>query len=508
MSKKRNKPKAKTRNPVGARPALTQRQSALLQQGALAQSRGDLAFAEKAYRALVAEKVQAPHPYCNLAQICDQSERFEEARRLWSAALAIDPGSVQARMGLAAHYEMLGKGDKAIECCQQVLARQPGFVPARYLMANQFKARGEFAEAAAMYQEILARQPDYTQAHFTYSGIHRYRDAGDPHIGTMRGLLESGRLSTEQRVQLAFALSKAFEDLEDYPQAFRFLELGNSLRRDTFDYTIDSDADLIGNIMRTFNREDISRLQVDANPSKRPIFIVGMVRSGTSLVEKILSSHTDVFGAGELQYVFRLAGTLFLKESLRYQFAPLGTYPARTFPTFAKAYLEKVELLDSRSPRVTDKMPFNMMMIGLIKIALPNAKIIHCVRDARDTCLSIYRQNFTTGNYRFAYDLTSLGQFHNLYRQLMRHWHDVFPGAIYDINYESLTQNPEQEIRQLVDACELEWQEECLHFHKSPGVVKTASYYQVRQPMYTSSVNLWQKYEAFLQPLLDALDEY
>lgn len=507
MSKKRNKPKGKVRKPAGSKPALTQRQSALLQQGALAQSQGDLAFAEKAYRALVAEKVQAPHPYCNLAQICDQSERFEEARRLWSAALAIDPGSVQARMGLAAHYEMLGRSDKTIEICRQVLARDPGYVPAVYLMANQFKARGEFAEAAALYQDIMARQPDYTQAHFTYSGIHEYRSASDPHIATMRGLLESGRLSTEQRVQLAFALSKAFEDLEDYPQAFRFLEMGNSLRRDTFHYTIDSDAELIGNIMHTFNREDLARLEVDANPSKRPIFIVGMVRSGTSLVEKILSSHADVYGAGELQYIFRLAGGLFLKESLRYQFAPLGTYPARAFEQFGKAYLEKIDLLDNRLPRVTDKMPFNMMMIGLIRIALPNAKIIHCVRDARDTCLSIYRQNFTTGNYRFAYDLTSLGQFHNLYRQLMRHWHDVFPGAIYDINYESLTQNPEHEIRQLLDACDLEWQDDCLGFHKSPGVVRTASYYQVRQPMYTSSVNLWQKYEAFLQPLLDALDE-
>lgn len=507
MSKKRNKPKAKTRKTVGNKPTLTRRQSALLQQGAAAQSQGDLAFAEKAYRTLVAEKVQAPHPYCNLAQICNQSDRFEEARRLWTAALAIDPGSVQARMGLAAHYELLGNSEQAIKVCRQVLAREPGYVPARYLLANQLKARGEFAEAAALYQEIMARQPDYTQAHFTYSGIHKYQSASDPHIGTMRGLLESGQLSTEQRVQLAFALSKAFEDLEDYPQAFRFLELGNGLRRDSFHYTIDSDADLIGNIMHTFNRADIPRLQVVANPSKRPIFIVGMVRSGTSLVEKILSSHTDVYGAGELQYIFRLAGQLFLKKSLRYQFAPLGTYPARMFEQLGKAYLEKVDLLDSRSPRVTDKMPFNMMMIGLIRIALPNAKIIHCVRDARDTCLSIFRQNFTTGNYRFAYDLTSLGKYHNLYRQLMRHWHAVFPGAIYDINYEALTQNPEQEIRQLLDACDLEWQDDCLNFHKSPGVVKTASYFQVRQPMYTSSVNLWQKYEAYLQPLLDTLDE-
>lgn len=508
MSKKRNTREGKSHQQAGRRPALTQRQGALLQQGVLAQSQGDLAFAEKAYRALVAEKVQVAQPYCRLAQIYDQSERFEEARHLWTAALAIDPSSIQARMGLAAHHALLAKSEKAIEIYQQVLARQPGYIPARYLMANQHKARGEFAKAAALYQEIMVQQPDYTQAHFTYSGIHKYLSASDPHIGILRSLLDSGRMSVEQRVHLAFALSKAFEDLGDYPQAFRFLEMGNSFRRDTFHYNIDSDADLIGNIIRTFNREALSRLHVDANPSQRPIFIVGMVRSGTSLVEKILSSHTDVYGAGELQYVFTLASRLFLKRSLCYQFAALETYPANVFEQFGKAYLEKVALLDSQSPRVTDKMPFNMMMIGLIGIAFPNAKIVHCVRDARDTCLSIYRQNFTTGNYRFAYNLTSLGQFHNLYRKLMRHWHGVFPGAIYDINYESLTQNPEHEIRQLLDACGLGWQDDCLRFDKSPGIVKTASYHQVRQPMYTSSVNLWQKYAEFLQPLLDVLDEY
>jgi hypothetical protein len=138
---------------------------------------------------------------------------------------------------------------------------------------------------------------------------------------------------------------------------------------------------------------------------------------------------------------------------------------------------------------------------------LPNAKIIHCNRDARDVCLSVFKQNFTTQNYRFAYDLKTVGQFHNLYRMLMKHWHEVLPGEIYDIEYEALTQNPEHEIRNLLAACDLEWQDSCLDFDKTPGLVTTASFYQVRQPMYTSSVSLWQKYEAFLQPLLDELEE-
>ena len=147
-----------------------------------------------------------------------------------------------------------------------------------------------------------------------------------------------------------------------------------------------------------------------------------------------------------------------------------------------------------------------MMMIGLIKIALPNAKIIHCVRDAKDTCLSIYKQNFTTGNYRFAYDLKAVAQFHKQYQRLMGHWQQLLPGEIYDVSYEALTHEPAVEIRKLLEACDLEWQEDCLSFDKSAGVVKTASAFQARQPMYTSSVKLWEKYQEFLQPLLLELD--
>jgi tetratricopeptide (TPR) repeat protein len=507
-----NRKPRKTRKPPGkaspGKPQLTRQQADLLQQGSAAQARGDLAAAEAAYRRLAASKVKAPQPYGNLARICAQTEREDEAFELWNTALAMAPGSLEAGMGLAGLYEQTGQIDRAIEAYRRIVTTHPGYVPARYLLANQFKARGRFEDAATLYRQIMSEQPDYAQAHFTYAGIHTYRDANDPHIATMQKLLQSGGLPADKRTQLAFALAKAFEDFEDYDGAFEYLETGNRLRREGFHYTIDSDAELIRNIIDTFSAAALSRLKIEADPSRRPIFVVGMVRSGTTLVEKILASHSEVHGAGELQYIWSLAAKLFLKPALRYQFAPLAAYPAGAFTQLGKAYLAKLARLDDLSPRVTDKMPFNMMMIGLIRLALPNAKIVHCVRDARDTCLSIYRQNFTTGNYRFAYDLRSIGLFHNLYRKLMRHWDEVFPGMIYDINYESLTHNPEHEIRGLLEACELEWQDDCLHFDKSPGVVRTASYFQVRQPMYTRSVKLWRRYEKHLQPLLEVLEAY
>ncbi|MGA9574905.1 MAG: sulfotransferase, partial [Lysobacterales bacterium] len=437
--------------------------------------------------------------------ICARTERRKEAENLWKQALVISPRFLEAQMNLAESLQQAGKLEQAIDAYKRIMSDHSQLVAPKYLLGNILKSQGKFAEARDLYQQVMAEQPTYTQAHFSYSSIHRYRDAGDPHIGLMLDLFEQRELTIENRLQLSFALAKALENVGDYAQAFKFLKLGNDLRSREFDYRVDSDRELIRSIIISFSREAISRVRIDPQTSDRPIFIVGMPRSGTSLVEKIIASHSDVYGAGELDYIFALGTRLFLKESVNYQFGPLDSYPPKAFEQFGRIYMEKIDMLDGQSRRLTDKMPFNMMMIGLIKIALPNAKIIHCVRDARDTCLSIYKQNFTTGNYRFAYDLRTVAQFYKQYQLLMKHWHEVIPGGIYDISYETLTQNPDVEIRKLLVACELEWQDDCLNFDKSEGIVKTASAYQARQPMYTSSVNLWEKYQDFIGPLLDEL---
>jgi hypothetical protein len=322
----------------------------------------------------------------------------------------------------------------------------------------------------------------------------------------MLDLSRSGGLNPESRTQLAFALAKAFENIGDYATAFEQLKTGNDLRKSGFSYDIESDRALIDSIIRCFNREAMSRVKVRSEDSKRPIFIMGMPRSGTSLVEKIISSHSDVYGAGELDYIFALGTRLFLKRSADFQFGRLEAYPPSAFEEFGRTYLAQIRALNDNAERVTDKMPFNMMMVGLIRLVFPNARIIHCVRDARDTCLSIYKQNFTTGNYRFAYDLKTVAQFHNEYERLMRHWHEVMPGIIHDVSYEALTHDPDTEIRKLLAACDLDWQQSCLDFDKTEGVVRTASAYQARQPMYTSSVRLWERYQPFLQPMLDELN--
>jgi len=507
LSKKQRKVKKKLHKAVNPAIVLSNEQNSRLQQAIQAQSAGQFAFAEAAYRALLAEKIRTPQVYCNLAQVCAQSARRNEADVLWKKALAIDPRSVEARMNLADSCQLAGDIEGAIKHYQRVLSAHKQFVIAKYLLANLLKSQGKLEEAADKYKQIMTQQPDYTQAHFTYSSIHKYRDETDPHISSMLGLYQKGNLKNEGKIHLAFALAKAFEDIGDYPRSFEYLKSGNDLRSAESHYDIESDRGLIQNIIQVFNKDAISGVQIDANESDRPIFIVGMPRSGTSLVEKIIASHSDVYGAGELDYIFSLGTGLFLKESANYQFKSLDSYPAQKYEAVGRTYLEQINQLNSQAPRITDKMPFNMMMVGLIKIALPNAKIIHCVRDAKDTCLSIFKQNFTTGNYRFAYNLKTVAQFHKQYQMLMQHWHEVMPGEIYDISYESLTQSPEHEIRALLSACDLDFQQSCVNFEKSDAVVKTASAFQVRQPMYTSSVKLWESYREFLGPMLDELEQ-
>lgn len=485
---------------------MSHEQNARLQQAVLAHSTGQLAVAESGYRTLLAENVSNAEVYCRLAHICAQSGRHEEAEVLWRQALAIDPSSIDAQMSLAGSFQMAGKLERAKKAYRQVIKQHKDFHIAKYLLANILKSQGEIDKATALYREIMVQQPDYTQAHFTYSGVHRYTDRADPHIDTMLALYQRKDLSPEGKTHLAFALGKAFEDIAEYAQAFDYLQDGNERRHREFRYDIESDRLLFDNIIATFSADAIAALRGGGQDSRRPIFIVGMPRSGTSLVEKIIASHTDVFGAGELEYMFALGTQNVLSKMNGPGGVSLAAYPPDLFADIGKAYLDRVAALSSNARHVTDKMPFNMMMIGLIKLVLPNAKIIHCVRDARDTCFSIFKQNFTSGSYRFAYDLRSIAQFHNQYARLMQHWHAVLPGEIYDVNYERLVSDPAPAIRELLAACDLDFQDSCLQFQKTKAVVTTASASQVRRPMYTSSVGMWKNYSSYLKPMLDALN--
>ncbi|GHE98319.1 tetratricopeptide repeat-containing sulfotransferase family protein [Thalassotalea profundi] len=444
--------------------------------------------------------------FLNISYCLKQLGKFSESETACKKAITISPNYKQAKEFLGELLVIKGDFEQANKVLNQLISEEPNNVKALYSLGNLLKSKGDFDQAKSCYQKIFLINPEYTQAHFTYSTIHKYLDKNDPHIQLMLTQYSNNKNTEENKIQLSFALAKAYEDIQEYSKSFQYLTTGNQLRFERYNYDISSDQTFIKNIIEVFNKDAINALSIKSNSSNTPIFIVGMPRSGTSLVEKILSTHTEVHGAGELDYFFQLGTSALLSENSNYLFSPLNNYANELFQQMGNSYIEKLNLLNHKAKYVTDKLPFNMLLIGLIKVALPNAKIIHCVRDPKDNYLSIFKKNFTTDNYRFAYNLTTLGQFHHLYSELMAHWHSVFPDSIYDIEYESLISDPENEIKKLINICNLDWQEECLKFHKSEAIVTTASAFQVRQPIYNSSIGIWKKYETFLTPLLKELD--
>lgn len=465
----------------------------------------DFPTAIEFYKKTIKEDPNFYQAYLSLSFSLVQIGKLDEGEKYCRKVISLKPDFIQAQDYLGQILMFKGDLAQAKSIFNQLVSKDPNNVPALYTLGNILKSQGEFEEAALTYKKVMTLRPDYSQAHFTYASIHKYLDKTDLHITLMLQQYQSRNIPVESKIQLSFALAKAFEDLEDYSQSFKYLSEGNNLKFERYNYSIEPDKLFIESIIKSFNQHDIANLNIKSQASCKPIFIVGMPRSGTSLVEKIIATHTKVYAAGELDYMFRLGTSLFLDETTEFLFKQLSEYDKNKFDAIAKTYLKQIELLSNSHDRITDKLPFNMLLIGLIKIVFPNAKIIHCVRDAKDNCFSIFKQNFTTDNYRFAYNLKTLGQYHKLYQQLMKHWHQTFPDTIYDVCYETLVSNPDKEIRKLIETCDLEWQEECLNFDKSKGVVKTASAYQVRQPIYTSSVNLWEKYQKFLSPLINEL---
>ncbi len=303
---------------------------------------------------------------------------------------------------------------------------------------------------------------------------------------------------------LDFALGKAYADLKEYERSFKHLLAANAAKRTTAAYDEQATFAFFDRIERTFSPELMAAKAGGGAPSDRPIFVLGMPRSGTTLVEQVLASHPAVHGAGELT-IFREA-------------VQAAAPPARLYPDFVPAldeaaigrigteYIKRLGARAQQGERVTDKLPSNFLYVGLIHLALPNAVIIHTVRNPIDTCISCFSKLFKPGEQLFSYDLGELGRYYRRYQQLMEHWRRVLPpGRILDVTYEDVVADLEGQARRILAHCGLPWDERCLAFHETDRPVRTASAMQVRQPIYSSAVERWRVYEEFLGPLLTAL---
>lgn len=430
-------------------------------------------------------------------------DRLDDAVDALNRALALDPNCKETCRSLGVAYDKQGKVDDAVKMHRRALEIDPQFVEAYLSLGVSLGRQGRFQESNECYCQAIKINPLEVRAYKQLVHSKRSVDYEDK-ITTMEQLYKRNDTPNEQKTILAFALGMAFEGQNDHEKAFRYMREGNDLKRSTYEYKIEEHQDYFRRLKEVFTPEFFSQRTGMGCPDKTPIFILGMPRSGTTLVEQILASHSEVFGAGELPCLSDI-GKKMGGEEKGFEFPEcLLTLEKKEFAYWGDEYIRRVRSKSDSAPRITDKMPHNFLRIGLIKLILPNARIIHCVREPMDTCLSIYKKDFDS-LHKYAYDLTELGQYYKLYLDLMAHWRRVLPGFVFDIQYEDLVAQQEVQTRRLLEYCGLPWEDACLAFHQTERSVATASLAQVRQPIYKGSVRLWEFYGDKLAPLEKAI---
>jgi len=373
-------------------------------------------------------------------------------------------------------------------------------------LATLHSDRGDFQAARDVYGRVLDRDPMAGGAHYGLASLKTF-EQGDPHINQMETLLADPSLEPNAEATICFSLGRAYDQLDRLDEAMAHFARGNRVKREMTDFDVGAERTNTQRIASAFGPELFDKFTGVGDPSELPVFVFGMPRSGTTLVEQILASHPSVHGAGEINDLWRIVSGLgkALPPGSR-QPEDIGEAPPEIWRELGERYVRRLRHYAPDADRITDKLPFNYTLAGIIRLALPRSRIIHCVRDPRDTCVSCYMTSFQNDR-GFTFDLAELGETYRLYWDLMEHWRAVLPGGFYEIRYESLVEDMENQSRALVDYLGLEWSEDCLRFFENPRTVTTASMTQVRRPVYKSSVGRWRRYRDYLGPLIQSLGD-
>jgi tetratricopeptide (TPR) repeat protein len=470
---------------------------------------GKLDDAEQALRQAIALRPQFAEAFSNLANTLYEQGRACEAEAACRAAIRLKPGHAEAHSNLGSALRDQGKLSEAVECYRLAIALKPDFADAYNNLAAVLKDLGRLAEARQAAEHAIQLVPNNPMHYYNLTEFKHFA-AGDPHIAVMEKLDQNvASLPIKQQVQLHFALAKAYEDIGENEKSFRKLLTGNALRRQGVVYNEAATLLAFERLQATFTRDLMCARQGIGVPCAAPVFIVGMPRSGSTLIEQILASHPRVFGAGELpNFAKALADVLPIAKEDCGSLYPevIRILPDEDIRRLGARYVAEVTRLAPSATCVTDKMPSNFFHVALIHLALPNARIIHAVRDPIDTCISCFSKVFLSGHY-YSYDLAELGRYYRSYRVLMRHWHQVLPpGRILDVRYEDVVADLEGQARRIVSHCGLEWDVRCLAFHETERPVRTASATQVRRPLYQSAIGRARIYDSFLGPLRGQLE--
>lgn len=471
---------------------------------------GRIAFESENYllscEHLEAARLQSPEDrdiQRDLVRTLSRMARHDEALDFLEECHHQMPDAVAPLLTLGWARYRAGQSQRAIADFDTVLEQIPASVEAHYGRARALVDAGQASEAKLWFRRTLSLLPDHAGALRELANLKELTPA-DPAFAPLQNALADKTVPAARRSVLHMSASAAHNNCKSHIEGFEYFRRGNLLKDVVFD--IHAYTAFVDSLSETFNTAYFENTHDWGSASDTPVFVLGMPRSGTSLVEQILASHSRVHGSGEREDMMQLADQL--PEELNDVRAFPSCMTSMTADVTAKiaaVYLRKLSWANPKASRIVDKMPGNFNHIGLITTLFPKARIIHCVRDPRDPCLSIYFGDFA-GSHHYSYDLNKLGRYHREYARMMTHWHGVLPGRILNIYYEDMVEDHETLSRTMIEFCGLNWEPAYLEFHKTRRNVRTRSNAQVRQPIYRSSLGRWKSYEEQLQPLFHGLD--
>jgi tetratricopeptide (TPR) repeat protein len=455
------------------------------------------------------EKAVAIRPdyevYNSLGIVLSSVGRLDEAIARYQQAVAIRPTDARAHNNLATALLASRRAEEAVMHYEKALACEPNNADIHSNLGIALNALGQRTQASRAFARAINLAPRKAEFYLNLLDSKRIT-ADDPHLTAMLELYRDvSSLGAQSQIALHFALGRAFEDLGEHERSFRHLIMGNALKRRELTYDEATALALFERTRAIFTTKIMSNTRGVGDPSRIPVFVLGMPRSGSTLVEQILASHSQIFGAGEL-HDFDDAVDVIARAN-NWSYPEMAAHmSAEQLRQIGTSYVDRIKARAPSFARIVNKMPGNFGSVGLIHLALPNARIIHTIRDPLDTCLSCFFLLFA-GGQTYSYDLAELGRYYRGYHALMQHWRAVLPeGVMLEVRYEDVVSDLEGQARAMVAHCGLEWEESCLDFHQNRRSVQTASMNQVRQPIYRTSIGRWQRYKDLLQPLVEALD--
>ena len=443
-------------------------------------------------------------PY-NLSRLYLSQGRLDDALSAARSAIEINPRYPDYYIALGAVQRAMGDMDDSLSTLRAAVAVNPSHPMALNDMGVCLLVLGRFDEAESSFQRALTAAPRLDIAHENLARTRRFGDADRKQVEYVEALASASSNAEDGQSHLHFAAAKMLDDIGEFERAFQHLQSANAIEHQRTHFDADAGRSFVARTRATFDSAFFEWKNAIGNASDKPIFIVGMLRSGTTLVEQILASHPAIHAGGELEYFRSVAGQLpdRLDGGQPYPEC-VKSLDAATIDAISRNYLAQLSKHSGDAQRFTDKNPLNFEHLGLIMTVFPNARVIHCRRDPMDLCLSIYFQHFSE-RHDFAYHFADIAEYLRQYEQLMAHWHSVFPGRIHDMQYEDLVANLEPVSRAMFEYLDLQWDDNCLEFHRTARPVGTASHWQVRQPLYTRSVARWRPYEPYLEDLRAAL---